>query len=111
MSRREQHAVAGLNPQTTNRATDMARADEADAQLAATCLSKDRQRSQRCEQGQCAACAEQRTARVVKKLLLPHRELLVCRCRIYMHRLASQRSQSSQMREISASQIEPKLAA
>src|SRR5437660_6685249 len=83
MARREQHGMAGLNPQPANRATDMARADDADAQLAATCLREDTQRSQCCEQGQCAACAEQRTARVVKKLLPPHRELLVSRLSHY----------------------------
>src|SRR6266516_4314279 len=82
MARREQHGMAGLNPQPANRATDMARADDTDAQLAITYLREGTQRPQRCEQGQCAACAKQRTARVVKALLLPHRELLVSRSRI-----------------------------
>src|SRR5215468_5275042 len=91
MARREQHGMAGLNPQPANRATDMPRADDADAQLAATCLREDTQRPQRCEHGQCAACTEQRTARVVKTLLFPHRELLVSRSRIYIQPLASQR--------------------
>src|SRR5262245_62130923 len=77
MARREQHGVAGLNPQSANRTTNTARADDADPQLAATCLREDTQRSQSCEQGRCAACAEQRTARAVKAPLLPHRELLV----------------------------------
>src|SRR5438876_4290171 len=91
MARREQHWMAGLNPQPANRATDMARADDADAQFAATCLREDRQRPQRCEKGQCAACAEQRTARVVKTLLLPHLELLATRFSLYIHLLGSQR--------------------
>src|ERR1700757_4408019 len=77
MARREQHRMAGLNPQGANRATDMARPDDADPKLAATCLREDTQRSQCCEQARCAACAEQRTARAVKAPLLPHRELLV----------------------------------
>src|SRR5438132_5644064 len=77
MARGEQHGMTGLNPQGANRATDMARADDADAQLAATCLREDTQWSQCCEQGRCAACPEQRTARAVNAPLLPHRELLV----------------------------------
>src|SRR6516162_1262695 len=64
MARRKQHGMAGLTPQPANRATDMPRADDADAQLAATCLREDTQRPQRCEKRQCAASAEQRTARV-----------------------------------------------
>src|SRR5262249_4048618 len=89
MARREQHGMAGLNPQPANRATDMPRADDADAQLAATCLREDTQRPQRCEKGQCAASAEHRTTRVVKTLLLPHRELLSITH--YIQLLASQR--------------------
>src|SRR5262249_58422416 len=81
-ARREQHGMAGFTPHPANRAADMPRADDADAQLAATCLREDTQRPQRCEKRQCAASAEQRTARVVKTLLLPHRELLVSRSRI-----------------------------
>src|SRR5262249_43874242 len=83
--------MAGLNPQPADRATDMPRADDADAQLAATCLREDTQRPQRCEKGQCAASAEQRTARVVKTLLTSASRAPRFSITHYIHPLASQR--------------------
>ncbi len=53
--------------------------DDPDWQLAATWLREHTQRSQCCEQAQCAACDKQRTARIGKASLLSHRELLVSR--------------------------------
>jgi hypothetical protein len=47
MPRGEQHGVAGLDPQATDRAADMTRADDADAHLgAAVCLRRSVRRPQ-----------------------------------------------------------------
>ena len=63
MARRKQHGMAGLDPQAADRAADMARADDADAQLGATaCLRQGVPRHHRRGKGQRAAGAEQRAA-------------------------------------------------
>ena len=50
MARREQHRVAGLDPEAADGAADVARADDADAQLAG-CRLRERPRRQRRGQG------------------------------------------------------------
>src|SRR5229473_2362471 len=64
--------MAGLDPQAADRAADTAGADDADRQLGAGGLRNGAPQPQRRRKGECAACAEQRTAEAVEGPMLGH---------------------------------------
>src|SRR2546425_7531872 len=71
--------MAGLDPQAADRAADTAGADDADRQLGASGLRNGVPRPQRRRKGECAACAEQRTAGAVEGPMVGHVNLLTVR--------------------------------
>src|SRR5712691_531751 len=84
--------MTGLDPQAADRAADTAGADDPDRQLGAGRLRNDVPRPQCRRKGECAACAEQRTAGAVEGPMVGHVNLLTVRLgttRVARYRLIS----------------------
>ena len=75
MARGEQHRVAGLDPQTADRAADMTRADDADARLAAVLRQQAHRRQRRCDHRRRAG-ADQDAAAAIDTTTVWHGNLL-----------------------------------
>src|ERR1019366_1480179 len=91
MARREQHRMPRLDPQPSDRATDTAGADDANAQfVAAVRLGQQAPRPQRRAEDQRAARTEHCSAVAVDSVMVGHQKLLaLTRFRVWIEVIAT----------------------